>query len=153
MCLPYGCSVGTGTPSETRLCRLGHNLTLKEISYDKYNKHQRNLEVLTQLNKDYLASDQNVQRYDQMLAEDFTASFTDLLLQRGYTLALNVSFIFLWIDSARVRCLIFNHWSATHLKVGSRTGFFRILYALVLDQVHTCDHQLTRSLRCHPGFG
>ena len=38
---------------------------------------------MTQLNEDYLASDQNgdVQRYGEMLAEDFTASLPDLLLR------------------------------------------------------------------------
>ena len=43
----------------------------------------RDLEILTQLNEDYLASDQNgdVQRYGEMLAEDFTASLPDLLLR------------------------------------------------------------------------
>ena len=43
----------------------------------------RDLEILTQLNEDYLASDQNgdVQRYGEMLAEDFTASLPDLVLR------------------------------------------------------------------------
>ena len=37
---------------------------------------QSDLEILTQLNADYLASDQNgdVQRYGQILAEDFMSS-------------------------------------------------------------------------------
>ena len=41
------------------------------------------IEILTQLNADYLASDQNgdVKRYDQILAEDFTASLPDFLLR------------------------------------------------------------------------
>jgi ketosteroid isomerase-like protein len=43
---------------------------------------QQDLETLTQLNADYLGSDQkgDVRRYDQMLAEDFTASLPDFLL-------------------------------------------------------------------------
>ena len=41
------------------------------------------LEILTQLNADYLASDQNgdVQRYEQILAEDFMSSLPDFLLR------------------------------------------------------------------------
>ena len=41
------------------------------------------LEILTQLNADYLASDQNgdVQRYEQILAEGFMASLPDFLLR------------------------------------------------------------------------
>ena len=44
---------------------------------------QRDLEILTQLNADYLASDQkgDVQRYEQILAEDFMASLPDYLLR------------------------------------------------------------------------
>ena len=44
---------------------------------------QSDLEILTQLNADYLASDQNgdVQRYGQILAEDFMSSLPDLLLR------------------------------------------------------------------------
>ena len=44
---------------------------------------QNDLKILTQLNKDYLAADQNgdVVCYGQMLAEDFTASLPDLLLR------------------------------------------------------------------------
>lgn len=40
----------------------------------------RDIEVLTNLNADYLASDQNgdVKRYDEILAEDFKASLQDL---------------------------------------------------------------------------
>ena len=37
--------------------------------------------------------------------------------KRGYTLALNVSSIFLWVDGARMRCLILSHWWATRMKV------------------------------------
>jgi hypothetical protein len=41
------------------------------------------LEILTQLNADYLASDQNgdVHRYEQILAEDFMASLPDFWLR------------------------------------------------------------------------
>jgi ketosteroid isomerase-like protein len=44
---------------------------------------QSDLEILTQLNADYLASDQNgdVQRYGQILAEDFMSSLPDFLLR------------------------------------------------------------------------
>ena len=44
---------------------------------------QKDLEILTQLNADYLASDQNgdVQRYGQILAEDFMSSLPDFLLR------------------------------------------------------------------------
>lgn len=44
---------------------------------------ESDLEILRLLNADYLASDLNgdVQRYDQMLAEDFTASLPDLVLR------------------------------------------------------------------------
>jgi hypothetical protein len=44
---------------------------------------QSDIEILTQLNADYLASDQNgdVQRYEQILADDFMASLPDLLLR------------------------------------------------------------------------
>jgi hypothetical protein len=44
---------------------------------------QRDLETLSQLNADYLASDQkgDVQRYEQILAEDFMASLPDFLLR------------------------------------------------------------------------
>jgi ketosteroid isomerase-like protein len=44
---------------------------------------QRDLEILTQLNADYLASAQygDVQRYEQILAEDFRASLPDFLLR------------------------------------------------------------------------
>jgi ketosteroid isomerase-like protein len=40
-------------------------------------------EILTALNADYLASDQNgdVARYDEMLAEDFTATLPDLVFR------------------------------------------------------------------------
>lgn len=49
---------------------------------DTTSTHQ-NLEIFDPLNEDYLASDQNgdVQRYGEMLAEDFTASLPDLLLR------------------------------------------------------------------------
>ena len=36
---------------------------------------QSDLEILTQLNADYLASDGDVQRYGQILAEDFMSSY------------------------------------------------------------------------------
>jgi ketosteroid isomerase-like protein len=44
---------------------------------------QRDIEILTQLNADYLASDQNgdVRRYEQILAEDFMASLPDFRLR------------------------------------------------------------------------
>jgi ketosteroid isomerase-like protein len=44
---------------------------------------QRDLETLSQLNADYLASDQkgDVQRYEQILAEDFMAALPDFLLR------------------------------------------------------------------------
>jgi ketosteroid isomerase-like protein len=44
---------------------------------------QSDLDILTQLNADYLASDQNgdVQRYRQRLAEDFMSSLPDFLLR------------------------------------------------------------------------
>jgi ketosteroid isomerase-like protein len=44
---------------------------------------QRDIEILTQLNTDYLASDQNgdVRRYEQILAEDFMASLPDFRLR------------------------------------------------------------------------
>lgn len=44
---------------------------------------QSDLEILMQLNADYLASDQNgdVQRYEQILAEDFMSSLPDFLLR------------------------------------------------------------------------
>jgi hypothetical protein len=44
---------------------------------------QSDLEILTQLNADYLASDQNgdVQHYGQILAEDFMSSLPDFLLR------------------------------------------------------------------------
>ena len=44
---------------------------------------QSDLEILTQLNADYLAWDQNgdVQRYGQILAEDFMSSLPDFLLR------------------------------------------------------------------------
>jgi hypothetical protein len=47
------------------------------------NNTQSDLEILTQLNADYLASDQNgdVQRYGQILAEDFMSSLPDCLLR------------------------------------------------------------------------
>lgn len=43
----------------------------------------KGLEILTPLNADYLASDQNgdVQRYGQILAEDFMSSLPDFLLR------------------------------------------------------------------------
>jgi ketosteroid isomerase-like protein len=45
--------------------------------------NQRDIEILTQLNADYLASDQNgdVRRYEQILAEDFMASLPDFRLR------------------------------------------------------------------------
>ena len=48
---------------------------------------QSDLEILTQLNADYLASDQNgdVQRYGQILAEDFMSSLPDCLLRNKET--------------------------------------------------------------------
>jgi ketosteroid isomerase-like protein len=44
---------------------------------------QKDIETLTQLNDDYLKSDQNgdVERYDQILADDFMASLPDFLLR------------------------------------------------------------------------
>jgi ketosteroid isomerase-like protein len=44
---------------------------------------QLDIEILTQLNADYLASDQNgdVKRYEQILAEDFMASLPDFRLR------------------------------------------------------------------------
>ena len=44
---------------------------------------QSDLDILTQLNADYLASDHNgdVQRYGQILAEDFMSSLPDFLLR------------------------------------------------------------------------
>ena len=44
---------------------------------------QADIQILTQLNADYLASDQNgdVRRYEQILAEDFMASLPDFLLR------------------------------------------------------------------------
>ena len=44
---------------------------------------ETDLEILSQLNADYLASDQNgdVQRYKDILAEDFMASLPDFLLR------------------------------------------------------------------------
>jgi ketosteroid isomerase-like protein len=43
----------------------------------------RDIEILTQLNADYLASDQkgDVRRYEQILAEDFMASLPDFRLR------------------------------------------------------------------------
>jgi hypothetical protein len=44
---------------------------------------QSDLDILTRLNADYLAADQNgdVQRYEEILAEDFEASLPDFLLR------------------------------------------------------------------------
>jgi ketosteroid isomerase-like protein len=44
---------------------------------------QSDLDILTRLNADYLTADQNgdVQRYEEILAEDFKASLPDFLLR------------------------------------------------------------------------
>src|SRR5215467_9792617 len=72
---------------------------------------QSNLEILTQLNADYLASDQNgdVQRYGQILAEDFMSSLPAFWLRNKKQflemMAAPRPFTELKMDEVRIRLL------------------------------------------------
>jgi hypothetical protein len=72
---------------------------------------QRDLEILTRLNADYLSSDQNgdVQRYEQILAEDFMSSLPDFLLRNKKQflemMAAPRPFTELKMDDVRIRLL------------------------------------------------
>ena len=86
---------------------------------------QSDLEILTQLNADYLDSDQNgdVQRYEQILAEDFMSSLPDCLLRNKKRflemMAAPRPFTELKMDNVRIRLL--EDYTIIHSRMTFRT--------------------------------
>jgi ketosteroid isomerase-like protein len=87
--------------------------------------------MLTQLNADYLASDQNgdVQRYGQILAEDFMSSLPDCLLRNKKQflemMAAPRPFTELKMDDVRIRLLGDFATIHSHMTFRTKDGVLR----------------------------
>ena len=87
--------------------------------------------MLTQLNADYLASDQNgdVQRYEQILAEDFMSSLPDFLLRNKKQflemMAAPRPFTELKMDDVRIRLLGDFATIHSHMTFRTKDGVLR----------------------------
>jgi hypothetical protein len=93
---------------------------------------QSDLEILTQLNADYLASDQNgdVQRYGQILDEDFMSSLPDFLLRnkKQFLEMMTVPrpFTELNMDDVRIRFVGgFRDYPLTYMTFRTKDGVLR----------------------------